>query len=98
MVVTAKAVLFAVFVSVSLATTLAVLVIVPASEGTTTRVAVALPRLVRVPKLQLIRPLPRLLHVPCDAVAEAKVTRAGSESVSVTLVAGAGPAFVTVRG
>ena len=59
-----------------------------------TRVIVAVPAFAIVPRLQVTVVVP--LHVPWDGVAETKVRVEGSVSVTVEVVAEAGPALVTV--
>ena len=77
------------------ATTLAVLVRVPALSGWTTIVIVALAPLASPPRLQLTVVVPE--HEPWLGVAETKVRPAGRTSVRVTPVAALGPLFMTVR-
>ncbi len=67
------------------------LVIVPmlVAVGMTTMVTVAVPPTANVPSEQTTVAV--IVQVPCVAVADTKVTPAGSVSVSVTPVAGLGP-------
>ena len=60
----------------------------------TLMVAVAVEAAVRVPRLQVTTP-PLCVQVPCVAVAETKVTLAGSVLVMVAPVASATPRFCT---
>jgi hypothetical protein len=87
-------VLFAVFGSGVVETTVAVLAIVPDALGLrTTNAIVAEPPLAIVPSEQMTA----LLKVqdPCDGDAETNVVPAGKMSVTVTPAAEMGPAFVT---
>ena len=81
------------FESVSLALTPAVLLIVPAEEGVTTIVTVAVPSTARLPRLQTTKLVP--LQIPCVAVAETNTVPGGGVSVTVTFVAAPGPWLVT---
>ena len=76
--------------------TLAVLVIEPVFWGRTLIVASAPPPLAIVPSGHVTVPLV-CEHVPCEGIAESKVTPAGRVSVSCTPVAARGPALPTVR-
>ena len=80
-----------------MAVTLAVLVKVPVTEGSTltTVATVATAPFNTVPNAQVTTP-PASLQVPWLGVAEIKLTSAGNGSVSVTPVASEGPLFVTV--
>jgi hypothetical protein len=80
MVVVALAELLVAFGSVSLAVALAVFVICPVVVGVTRMVVATLSFKARVPRVQLIGPVP--LQVPLSGVAEMKVTLAGSVSVN----------------
>jgi hypothetical protein len=99
--VVAVAVLFAGVGSGSLAVTVAVLVMVvppAAAVGVTWIVTVALAPLARVPNAQVTVVLLTGggVQAPWLGVAETKVTFAGSVSVTVTPVAGEGPALLAV--
>ena len=48
-----------------------------------------------VPRLHLTTP-PRLTQLPCDEMAETKLTEAGRKLETVTAVAAEGPLLVTV--
>ncbi len=85
--------LFAVFVSCSLATVVAVFVTVPTAVAVVTRVIVADVPTGIVPSEQLMSAPP--VHDPCEVATEAKLTPAGSGSATVTPVAVFGPLFVT---
>ena len=74
--------------------TLAVLLTAPPGVTVTTRVTVAVPGLLRVPRLQVTVLVP--LHVPWLGVAETKLAPLGSASVTDTSVAAFGPLFVAV--
>jgi hypothetical protein len=97
-VVVADAVLFAAPGSNSAALTVAELVIeaavAPVVVTTTATVALALELI--VPRLQVNDPAAGALHVPALGVEETNVTPAGKVLVSITAVAGDGPAFDTV--
>src|SRR5438128_2299564 len=58
-------------------------------------VIVALPALRIVPRLQVTVP-PLCVQLPCEGVAEMKLTPAGSVFVTLTLLAVVGPRLVTV--
>jgi hypothetical protein len=66
----------------------------PAESCPTTTVTVALAPFVSEPKLQTITGLVK--HCPLDAIADTIVPVDGGCAVNTTLVAPAGPAFVTV--
>ena len=68
--------------------------IVPSRMGTTLIVAVAIPELVIVPKLQTTT-LPEMVTKPCDGVASRMPTETGNVLVTVTKDAGEGPRLVT---
>jgi hypothetical protein len=85
----ALAVLFAVFDSGSLATTVAVFVSVPAVVAVVTSVIVTVPPLRIVPSWQVISAPPA--HVPCVVETDTKVVPAGSGSARLTPVAVSGP-------
>src|SRR5437763_1974077 len=90
------AVLLAGLVSVSVAVTVAVFVMVPGVGGAwTTIVTVALAPLLMVPRLP-VTVLPAVVTVPWLGVAETNVTPAGNVSVRVTPVAALGPLLATV--
>ena len=74
--------------------TFAWFVIVPMLCGVTLTVTLALAVLASVPREHVTVPL-ACEQLPCDGVAELKVTPAGSVSVSVMPVAPEGPAFAT---
>ena len=76
-----------------MAVTVAVLVMVPIAVGVTLIVIVALAPDASEPTLHVTVP-ETLVH---PALAELKVTVAGSVSVTVTPVAGLGPLFLTAR-
>ena len=75
--------------------TVAELLSVPAVVGMTLMVTVAVPLLASVPRAQVTLLVP--LQLPCEAVAETKVTFAGSASEVVTPVAASGPLLVATR-
>src|SRR3989442_1667601 len=90
----ADAVLLAGFGAGSLPLTVAVLVMVPAVAGAGGLMGiVALAPEARLPTEQVTVP-DALVQVPWLALAETKVTPAGSGSVTVTPVAGDGPLFL----
>ena len=91
----AVAELFELFGSAVSLETEAVLVTVPAWSAVTVIVTVAFAPEASAPRSQVIVVVPEQL--PCDALAAAKLTVAGSGSVTVTPVAVLGPLFVTVR-
>src|SRR5438270_447345 len=95
-VVSSLAVLLSGFRSVSLAVTLAVLVMVPVVVGWTTIVTVAAAPPNMPPRLAVTTP-PDWLTDPWLVVAETNVTPAGRESVATTPVASLGPLLVIVR-
>jgi hypothetical protein len=74
--------------------TLAVLLTVPPGVAVTTKVTVAVPGLLMVPRLQVTVLVP--LHVPWLVVTETKLAPLGSASVTDTSAAAFGPLFVTV--
>ena len=74
--------------------TFAWFVIEPAVWGVTLIVTLALAAFASVPSEQVTVP-PTASSVPCDGVAELKVTPAGSVSVKVMPVALDGPALLT---
>jgi hypothetical protein len=76
--------------------TLASFAIVPVLWAVTTIWTVALSSSASVPSAHVTVPLASA-HVPCEGVAESKVTSVGSVSVSSTPVALWGPEFWTVR-
>src|SRR6266566_2567421 len=88
----ALAVLFAVFDSGSLPTTITVFVKVPAVVVFTTIVIVTLSPLARVPSWQVTTLV--LEHVPFVVFTETNVTSVGSVSVATTPVAVPGPLLV----
>ncbi len=89
------ALLFAGFESAVDEVTVAVFdVLVPGAPAWVTIVIVAEAPLASVPSEQTTVDVP--LQLPCDGVAEVKVTPAGSASVTTTLLAGEGPLFVTL--
>src|SRR5205814_887327 len=90
----AVAVLLAVFVSASLPTTVAVLLIEPLVDAVVTIVIVTDAPFARLPRLQLTTAPP--VQVPCELVTETNVIPAGSGSATLTPVAASGPLFVTV--
>jgi hypothetical protein len=95
-VVMTDALLLAAFESLSLPDTLAVLMIEPSVVGVViTMVTVAAPPFAREASAQVTVAVSE--QVPCDGVADWKVTVPGSESVTVTSVAPSGPLLVTVR-
>ena len=93
--VVALAELLARLMSVAAELTLAVLVIEPWLCGTTLIETLALPPFAIVPRSQVTVP-DACAQVPCEGVAETKVTPAGSVSVSCVDVALDGPAFWVV--
>lgn len=93
-VVTAVAKLFPGTGSTWVATTRAVLVILPNAFGNTLMTALALLPLARVPKLQIIFPF-ELAKLPWESVAEIKLTVPGSTLVMKTPEADEGPLSVT---
>jgi hypothetical protein len=72
------------------------LVIVPAAEGRTLISTEASAAAAIVPSAHVTM-LADSEQVPCEGVAESKVTPAGSVSISSTVVASEGPAFSAVR-
>ena len=90
----ALAPLLAVFGSPVSDVTLAVFVIVPVDCGVTLIETLALAVFASVPIEQVTVPL-ACEQLPCEGVAETKVTPAGSVSVSVMPVALDGPALLT---
>ena len=93
-VVTALAELLAVFGSVAVDSTVASLVIVPGAPASTLISTVTFEPLAIVPSAH-VTVLPTRTQLPCVAVADTNVTPAGSESLSDTLGALAGPALST---
>ena len=87
--------MFACFGSAEEVDTFATLTYVDSAIGCATSVIVALAPLARLPRLASTGPVP--LHDPWLEVAETKFRPAGSESVTWTPSAVAGPLFVTVR-
>lgn len=82
--------------SVWLAVTVALFVNAPDAVGVTTMVTITAPPLLILPRVQFTGPLP--LHEPWVVADETKVIPvAGKVSTTVTLVAVAGPLFVTVK-
>src|SRR3984885_9754116 len=81
--------------SVSFALTVAVLVAVPGAPVRVRMVTVAFAALAIVPSEQVTVP-PASEQVPAVVLAERKVKSDGNGSVTITLVAGAGPLLVTV--
>jgi len=95
-VVVALALLLPAFGSLSVAVTLALLVIVPLEAGAVTAmVTVADPALAIVPRLHVTVPA-LWVQVPWVGVADTKPTPAGKVSVRVTPVAALGPALLTL--
>ena len=94
-VVVAVAELFELLGSVASPETEAVFVTVPAWSAVTVIVTVACAPEASAPRLQVSVVVPE--QAPCDAFAAAKLTLAGSGSVTVTPVAVLGPLFLTVR-
>jgi hypothetical protein len=90
----AEAVLFAVFVSASLPTTVAVFGIVPVTFAVVTIVIVAVCPTPMFPSEQLTSAPP--VQVPREVVTDTNVVPAGIASATFTPVAGLGPAFITV--
>ena len=86
--------LLALFGSISVRLTEAVLLKVPADVGVTAIVTVAFAPLFKLPRLQVTVAVP--LQVPWLGIAETKVAPAGSVSVTTTPVAVSGPLLVTV--
>ena len=80
--------------SASAALTVAVFVTVPAVFGFTTIVIVAPRPLAIVPRLHVIA-CPLLVHLPCEVLSERNSSVDGNVSLTVTAVAGAGPALAT---
>jgi hypothetical protein len=79
--------------SSSIAVTLAVFDNVPGACGVTVMLIIALPPFPTDPRLQVTVAVP--LQVPCDGIAETKLTPPGRVSVTVTLVAGEWPLLAT---
>jgi hypothetical protein len=94
--VPAVALLFAVFGSLWVADTLAVLAILPEVVVVTTTVTVALAPLAKLPRLQVNVPPDGAPQLPWPGVAELKVTLEGMVSVRLTPVAVFGPLLVMV--
>src|SRR6185503_10873803 len=84
--------LLVVSISVSPAVTVAVFASCPWDEGVTVIVTTALAPNARLPRLHVTVVVP--LHAPCVAADDTKATPAGITSVTVTLVAAAGPLLV----
>src|ERR1041385_6494236 len=92
--VCAVALLFGMYESGSLSVTLAVLLTVLIAGGLTISVTVASALGLNVPSVQLTVEVP--LHEPSVELTDTDVTPFGNVSLSVTLVAGASPSFVTL--
>src|SRR5581483_236198 len=93
-VVTEVAVLLTGLKSVPALDTLAVLLSVPGPVGAATMVTPALSLTARLPMLQVTTPL-AFVQLPTLALAETRVTSAGSVSVTVTPVAATAPLLLT---
>src|SRR5262245_51186083 len=90
--------LFAALLSPADVVTVVVFVTVPATVGDTTMVTVSLAADAMVPRLHVtITPDRVQLSAAWEGVADTNVTPAGSVSVTVTPVAGFGPALLTWR-
>src|SRR2546428_12185695 len=96
MAVMTEAELFAKEGSLAAEVMLAVLVLFPAVRGLVVMVIVAVALLARLAIVQVTIPL-FCEAVPRGLLAEMNEAPAGSTSVTVTLVAGDGPRFVTLR-
>lgn len=95
-VVTAIAVLLVKLGSKTEVLTVAKLVIVPMTLGVATMVTLAVALLARLPSVT-VTVLPDRKALPCEGVAETKVTLPGKVSTNVTPVAVDGPLLVILR-